>query len=132
MKHATEYPILRVAVAITFLWIGILIFREPEFWGGFLKPWAAGILPFSLEEAMIGTAMLDILIGFFLLIDVLTWLAALVGSAHLLLVLIVSGIDPITVRDIGLLGATIALTWASLPEKMKKKMKAKKPLQTGH
>jgi len=65
---------------------------------------------------MIGTAILDILIGFFLLIDFLTWLAALVGAIHLIIVLTVSGITDITVRDIGLLVAALALMIDSLPQ----------------
>jgi uncharacterized membrane protein YphA (DoxX/SURF4 family) len=112
----TSFHILRVGLAITFLWIGVLIFKNPESWGGYLQPWAAGLLPIPLEKAMIGTAILDILIGFFLLIDVLTWLAALLGAVHLIIVLAVSGITDITVRDIGLLVAALALMIDSLPQ----------------
>jgi uncharacterized membrane protein YphA (DoxX/SURF4 family) len=119
----TSFHILRVGVAITFLWIGVLIFKNPESWGGYLQPWAAGLLPLPLEKAMIGTAILDILIGFFLLIDVLTWLAALLGAVHLIIVLAVSGITDITVRDIGLLVATLALMIDSLPQRILNKIK---------
>ena len=111
----TSFHILRVGMAITFLWIGILIFKEPEAWEGYLQPWAVNLLPFSLKTAMLGTAILDILIGFFLLIDYLTWPAALIGSFHLIIVLIVSGINAITIRDIGLLAATLSLSVSSLP-----------------
>lgn len=113
----SAFHILRVGIAITFLWIGILIFREPESWGGYLQPWAANLLPISLKEAMIGTALLDISIGIFLLIDVLTWLAALFGAFHLIVVFIVSGINAITVRDIGLLTALLALMITAWPDK---------------
>jgi len=112
----TSFHILRVGLAITFLWIGVLIFKNPESWGGYLQPWAGGLLPVPLEQAMIGTAILDIVIGFFLLIDILTWLAALVGAVHLIIVLAVSGITDITVRDIGLLVAALALMIDSLPQ----------------
>lgn len=118
------YHILRVGMGITFLWIGVLIFRDPEFWGGFLQPWAAGLLPVPIEEAMIGTAVLDILVGLFLLIDVGTWVAALVGTAHLV-VLVTSGIDAVTVRDLGLLGGTISLLWSGLPQVIKDKLRKK-------
>lgn len=111
----TSFHFLRVGLAITFLWIGILIFKDPEAWGGYLRPWAAGLLPLPLAQAMIGTAILDITIGFFLLIDVWLWLAALVGAIHLMIVLTVSGITDITVRDIGLLVAMLAVVIDSLP-----------------
>ena len=112
----SSFHFLRVGLAITFLWIGILIFKNPEAWGGYLQPWAAGLLPIPLQQAMIGTAILDIIIGAFLLFDFLPWLAALVGAIHIIIVLAVSGITDITVRDIGLLVAALALTIDSLPQ----------------
>ena len=112
----TSFHILRVGLAITFLWIGVLIFKQPEAWSGYLQPWAAGLLPLPIVQAMIGTAILDIVIGVLLLIDYLTWLAALLGAGHLIIVLTVSGITDITVRDIGLLAATLALMISSLPQ----------------
>lgn len=114
--NKTSFHILRVGLAITFLWIGILIFKQPEAWGGYLQLWAAGLLPVPIEQAMMGTAVLDIVIGIFLLVDSFVWLAALVGALHLIIVLAVSGITDITVRDVGILAATIALMADSLPE----------------
>lgn len=123
-KFIAGFHILRVGLAITFLWIGILIFQEPEAWGGYLQPWAANLLPIPLKEAMIGAALLDITIGVFLLVDILTPLAALLGIFHLIIILAVSGINAITVRDIGLLAALLALmiiTWPPKFEFWKKK-----------
>lgn len=113
-----SYHILRVGLAITFLWIGILIFKEPEAWGGYLQSWVVNLLPFSLKTTMFSVAILDILIGFFLLIDYLTWLAALIASFHLAIILIVSGINAITVRDIGLFAAAFALAIDCWPDKL--------------
>lgn len=112
----TSFHFLRVGLAITFLWIGVLIFKNPEAWGGYLQPWAAGLLPIPLTQAMIGTAILDVTIGAFLLVDFLPWLAALVGAVHIIIVLIVSGITDITVRDIGLLVAALAIVIDSLSQ----------------
>src|SRR3972149_4727865 len=50
----------RDLMAITFLWVGFLIFQSPEAWTGFMKPWVADILITSPEKAMIGTAIFDI------------------------------------------------------------------------
>ncbi|OHA13343.1 MAG: hypothetical protein A2909_00490 [Candidatus Tagabacteria bacterium RIFCSPLOWO2_01_FULL_39_11] len=115
-NFTTGFHFLRVGLAITFLWIGVLIFKNPEAWGGYLQPWAAGLLPIPLSQAMIGTAILDIVIGAFLLVDFLPWLAAFVGAIHILIVLAVSGITDITVRDIGLLVAALAIMIDSLPQ----------------
>lgn len=104
-------------MAITFLWIGLLILRDPMGWGtGFIKPWAAGLLPVPMDQAMVGTAILDLVIGVLLLVDVYVWLAALVAAAHLVIVLTVSGIDDITVRDIALLAAAISLAVTAWPK----------------
>jgi uncharacterized membrane protein YphA (DoxX/SURF4 family) len=123
MRKESGYHILRVAMGITFAWIGVLIFKEPVFWGGFLQPWAAGLLPVPIKEAMIGTAFLDLGIGLLLLADVYTWVVATIGAVHLAIILIVSGIDSITVRDIGLLGAAVSLAWTDAPEWLKMKFR---------
>jgi hypothetical protein len=102
-------------MAITFLWIGILIFRDPVAWGAYLQPWAAGLLPIPLRQAMIGTAILDLVLGALFLVDAWVWLAGLVGAMHLVVVLAVSGINAITVRDVGLLAAAIALAVTTWP-----------------
>ncbi|MBI4427305.1 MAG: DoxX family membrane protein [Candidatus Magasanikbacteria bacterium] len=111
-----SFHILRVGLAITFLWIGVLILKNPETWGGYIQPWADRLLLVPIEQAMIGTAILDIVIGVFLLVDIFTWLAAFIGAVHLIIVLTVSGISDITVRDIGLLAGTLALFLDSLPQ----------------
>lgn len=118
MKTAA-FHILRVGMAITFLWIGVLIFREPRAWGGLLQPWAAGLLPVPLGQAMLATAVLDVLIGLFLLVDIFTFIASAIGLLHLLVVLTVVGINEITVRDIGLAAAMLALVFYSWPEQIK-------------
>ncbi len=110
------YHILRVGVAITFLWIGVLIFKSPEGWGSILQPWAVGLLPVSLESAMIATAILDVLIGFLLLIDKFVWIAAIIAIIHLAIVLTVVGITDITVRDIAILSGLVALFFDSFPK----------------
>lgn len=116
-----SFHILRVGLAITYLWISILIFKNPEAWGGYLEPWAAGLLPVTLKQAMITIAIVDATIGTLLLTDILTWLAALAAVVHLVIVLTVSGINDVTVRDIGLLAGALALSIDSLPYSVKQR-----------
>ena len=111
-----SFHILRIGLAVTFLWIGVLILRNPEAWGGYMRPWAAGLLPVPVTQVMIGTAILDIVIGVFLLINFLPRLTAIVGAIHLAIILIISGITDITVRDIGLLAGMLALVVDSPPQ----------------
>lgn len=117
------YHILRVALGITFFWIGILIFKDPEGWGAMIQPWALDLLPGSVRTTMLSTAAMDVLIGFFLLIDVWTWVFALLGAIHMVVVLTTTGINAITVRDIGLFGGLLAVTVSNLPEAVWKKFR---------
>lgn len=121
--NKTSFHILRVGTAITFLWIGILILQNPEAWGGYITPWVAELLPMSIKTVMIETAILDLVIGFLLLIDVLTPWAALVGAGHMVMVLIASGITNSTVRDIAIFAGALALFWDSVPPGAKSKIK---------
>ena len=111
----SAYNVLRVGTAITFLWIGILIFREPNAWAGFVNPWVLKIVPLSVHQIVITTAIFDIMLGALLLLDTLVWLAALFGAMHMITILLVSGINEITVRDIAILSATLALFLESIP-----------------
>lgn len=115
----TAFHIVRVGLGITFVWIGILIIKDPQSWGGYLQPWAVRLLPAGIEQIMVGTAIFDIAVGVLLLIDSFTWVAALLGALHLTSVLAVSGITDITIRDIGLLAAAAAVMIDAIPFKVK-------------
>lgn len=117
-----SYHILRIGLAITFLWIGVLILKNPDAWTGYMAPWAANLMPVPVREAMIGTAFLDMALGVLLLCNKFVWVVALVASLHLLVVLIVSGITDITVRDIGLLAGATALFVDTLPANLLARM----------
>ena len=117
MKNDYPIHVIRVGIAITFLWIGVLIFKSPELWGSILQPWAAGLLPVGLKEAMIGTAIFDFAIGFFLLIDKYILPTSLLGFLHLLMVVAVVGITAGTARDIGLAAGLLALAIHHWPQK---------------
>ena len=110
-----SYHILRVGMAITFIWVGVLIIKDPGAWGGLISPWAEKLLPGPIEQVMMSTAILDIVVGGMLLLDVWVWVAGFLASAHLAVVLVTTGINAITVRDIGLLTGGLALMASSIP-----------------
>lgn len=107
------FHILRVGIAITFLWIGVFIFQNPEGWGEYLQLGAAKLLVVEVRSAMIVTAVFDILVGFLLLTNYLTFWAASLAALHLIIVIGESGINPITVRDIGLLAGALSLAFST-------------------
>ncbi|MEX2029074.1 MAG: hypothetical protein WD963_01180, partial [Candidatus Paceibacterota bacterium] len=98
---------------------------HPEAWGGYLSPWVVELMPIPIKQAMITTAILDIAVGALLLVNSFVWLAALAGAVHLIMVLVVTGITDVTVRDIGILAGMIALMADSLPQAWIDKIKTK-------
>jgi len=103
-----------------------MILNDPVAWGAMISPKIRALLPAPIKTVIINTAILDIAVGIFLIINIhpiITFLAALFGSFHLIIVLTAAGIDEVTVRDIGLLGGTISLAFALWPEKFKIKRK---------
>jgi len=107
--------ILRIGLGITFLWIGILIVKNPAAWTGYIQPWAAALLPVPIEQLMFGTGIFDILVGLALFTGIKTWIPSFLAAGHLVVVLITSGINEVTVRDIGLLAAAAALFLDTVP-----------------
>ena len=107
------FHVLRVGLGITFCWIGILILTQP---------WVQALAPDPLL-VMIPTAVLDIIVGFLLLMDAATWLAAGIGAGHLLIVMATTGIGTIIIRDLGLFAASLALLVDSFPEKLLERLR---------
>lgn len=115
--------IIRLGLGITFVWIGVLILQNPESWGtGFLRPWAQDLLPVSIADFMRAAAGFDIIVGVWLIAGRAVWIAALLGSFHLVGVLLVSGINAITVRDVGLLSASAGLVALTMPSGARSKL----------
>jgi len=111
-----SYHISRIGLGITFLWIGVLIFRNPVGWGGYVQPWALSLLPVPLMQVMMATAIFDMTVGILLLLNLLVWIVSFVAALHVISVLVVSGITDITVRDIAILYCAVALFIDTLPE----------------
>ncbi len=65
---------------------------------------------------MMSTAVLDMVIGVLLLLNLFVWVAAFVGAIHVVIVFIASGINDITVRDVAILCCSAALAIDALPE----------------
>lgn len=113
---------------MTFGAIGFMILQDPVGWGAMLQPWAAALVPGSLTAVMRQTGVLDIAVGLFLLSPRTAWAAALVGAVHVLIVLITTGINVITIRDVAILGASAALFLETVPPALVRKFgRAAKP-----
>ncbi len=113
------FILLRIGLAFTFFWTGILILKDLKEWskaakGGFKEK----IIPFSPEAVMTFVAIFDLIMGIWLLSGLYLWLAALLAALHLITVLIVSGLWNPAYRDVGLLAMAITLVIYDLPKEI--------------
>ncbi|MDP3727742.1 MAG: hypothetical protein Q8R35_03855 [bacterium] len=106
---------LRIGLGLMFVYSGTGLIRQPLDWQGFLPPWfgdlVSRVLPLPTYLAVQGTGEL-ILAAIFLLPFVplmAVRLAAVAAALEFSGILLFTGLDLITFRDIGLLGAAVAL-----------------------
>ncbi|HLD25869.1 MAG TPA: hypothetical protein VJC05_02405 [Candidatus Andersenbacteria bacterium] len=110
-RYGWPYLWLRGGLGLTFTWIGVDILRHPDTWIGYL-PAAVTEFGVTREMALQMNGALDLTLGLLLLFNVWPRLAGAVATAHLAGILVVHGVDAVVIRDVGLLGASLALvTW---------------------
>ncbi len=110
---------LRVTLGVVFLLFGVEKVRVPGAWIVFVPDWLARMLGSATESLLRAQGVVEFSLGLFLLLGFVTRWSA--GAAALLMGAIVVnlGLDPIGIRDIGLLGAALALailgpgTWSA-------------------
>lgn len=114
--YKSSFHILRVGIGITFLWMGVLIFKDPSHFREI-----TGLSLFFVNILMYFVAWIDIVIGLLLLVDWHVKFVSLFAMIELLFVFILIGINNITVRDIGLFAIVFVLFLETLPEEYLKK-----------
>lgn len=113
-RHAMAKWCLRLGLAATFGWIGYDVFMHPDAWIGFLP----AALPFNLDRtlALQLSGGFDLALGALLLLGFFPRLTSLLASVHLAAIIFYHGIDAVVIRDVGLLGASLALFfWPQTP-----------------
>ncbi len=106
-RYGTSHLLLRIGIGLTFLWIAIDMWRNPNSWIGYLPQQLPGGI--TRETGLQLTMALDGALGVVFLLNKFPRLAALIAAIHLAGILIVHGIDAVTVRDMGLFGLSLAL-----------------------
>lgn len=106
---------LRLGLGFMYLYSGSDLFYNPQHWYGFVPKWFSQAVTqvASVEAYLKLQGVAEMIIG----VLFLAWffgangvrLAAGLAALEMALILLFVGIDPITFRDIGLLGAAIAL-----------------------
>ncbi|MDP3975163.1 MAG: hypothetical protein Q8P88_02685 [Candidatus Jorgensenbacteria bacterium] len=104
MKPAS---LLRLGLALTFVYAGVMAFLEPAPWLGFVPGWVENIV--APEIFLSVHAVFQIMLGAALIVEFIPQTAAMLAVADLAAILIFYGIDLVTFRDLGLFFAALAL-----------------------
>ena len=106
---------LRVGLGLMYLYSGYDLMANPQHWYGFVPRWFSQAVAqlASIETYLraqgVGELALGVLFLAWFLPRGLARFAAFAAAGEMALILLFVGIDPITFRDIGLLGASAAL-----------------------
>lgn len=117
-RYKWSYLFLRLGLGLTFLWIGVDMFRNPDVWIGYIP--ANPGFGLTREAALRAAGAFDMALGLMLLLRVWSKLAGALVVVHMAGILVVHGVDAVLIRDVGLLGAGLALaTWPTHYHKKK-------------
>jgi len=108
-RYGLSYLFLRLGLGLTFLWIGVDMFRHPDIWIGYIP--AEPGFGLSRETALSMAGAFDTALGLLLLLRIWSKLAGILVVAHMVGVLVMQGVDAVLIRDVGLLGAGLALAF---------------------
>ena len=115
----TAFFILRLGLTIVLLYAGISMLIDSTPWIGFVPMWLVGILikiGLPVELFLAAHAIFEIILALWILSGWHIRWAGLVLFLDMLSILIFYGIDLVTFRDIGLLGAALFLSLYSTQE----------------
>ncbi|HLC53423.1 MAG TPA: DoxX family membrane protein [Candidatus Nanoarchaeia archaeon] len=112
-EKARQYSpiVVRYAVGIVFLLLGIDQIIDPAGWTGYLPLDIVSALPFHLTatQFMFYNGLFDTLIGLLLLAGIFVRIVSAVAVLHLLGVIVTLGYNDLAIRDIGLLLASFSV-----------------------
>ncbi len=103
--------ILRVAMAILFLWFGFSQLLDASSWVSWVPSWAEDLTRLEPSMIVLLNGGFEIAMGVLLALGLYTRIAAILLGIHLALLVFEIGISPIGVRDFALMGATFALAF---------------------
>jgi len=101
--------ILRIGLALVFLWFGTSQIMKPSDWVGFIPDWVAGASTLSATIIVYLNGTLEIILGAALLLGLFTRIVSLLLFLHLIGIMYTVGFDALGVRDFGLTVAMLCI-----------------------
>tara|TARA_B100000745_G_scaffold300364_1_gene254029 strand:- start:7470 stop:7958 length:489 start_codon:yes stop_codon:yes gene_type:complete len=118
-KRITQPEVfLRLGLGLTFLWSGYNIYTTPENWLGFLEQLPAWLIDplttyLTFEQILLAQGVAEMVFGAVFLLWFVPYgivkLVSFIVALELAVIIWLLGVDTVTFRDIGLLGATLAV-----------------------
>lgn len=102
-------PILRIGLALVFLWFGINQIIDPTVWTAYLPEWLVSMSPISANNIVYLNGVFEIIFGTALLFGFFTRFVAFLLFLHIADITFTVGFDAIGVRDFGLTITTLAV-----------------------
>lgn len=105
--------VIRLGMAVVFLWFGVDKFIQPQYWADAWMPhWAqqfAQGVGMSTVNAVFLVGIFEVLVAISLATGFFSRMFASAAIVFLLVIIVTSGFNEIIVRDIGLIAALVAL-----------------------
>ena len=106
-KHYGQI-LVRIVIALVFLWFGLNQLIDSQSWIGFLPGWAYN-LPVSATQFVIINGILETVLGALLFLGLFTRLVSLILGLHLLGIALSVGYNDVGIRDLGLSLVTLSI-----------------------
>ena len=103
-----SYWIIRIGLAVVFIWFGIDKLIAPINWFGYV-PSFIDALPISIRDFVLINGLFEIILGLMLLWPRSVRIAADIIAAFLVAVLVFQGFNEVTIRDLGLIAMALSL-----------------------
>ncbi|MSS74151.1 DoxX family protein [Candidatus Pacearchaeota archaeon] len=103
------FVILRVSMALVFLYFGFQQVYSPDSWTSFVPEFMV-FSGMTANNLVVFNGFLELIFGLFLIIGLYVRFSALILSLHLFGIAFSLGFNPIGIRDFGIAFATLALS----------------------
>lgn len=113
MQPKTEWGIfiLRIGLAILFLWFGFSQFFDQAAWTSWVPQWAMSLTGLEAEMIVLLNGGLEIALGILLALGLYTRPAAVILGLHLALIIFEVGLNSVGMRDFAIMAASFALAF---------------------
>lgn len=104
-----SFLLLRIGLGFVFFWFGLDKLIHPGNWVVYITPFLSSIIFFDITLFLFMLGTIEIIFGILLWAGWKLRIVSLLISIHLFLIIIFTGFNEITIRDIGLLSIALAL-----------------------